>query len=53
MYRQSNPKIDVYVSGVYQYSTNWSATCKEAKTKHLEKNPTIDEHKVKCVKAKK
>lgn len=41
MYRESNPKIDVYADGVYQYSTNWSRTCKEAIQKFKDKKPTI------------
>lgn len=48
MFRESNPKIDVYVGGVYKGSTNWSRTCKEAKKKYLDKNPTVNPDIVKC-----
>jgi hypothetical protein len=48
VYSDSNPKIDIYLKGVYQYSTNWSKTCKEAKQKFLDRNPNAMEKDVKC-----
>lgn len=30
-YSPSNPKIDLYVNGHYQYSTNFFSRCKDAK----------------------
>ena len=30
MYNPSNPKIDLYLDGVYHASTNWAKTTKEA-----------------------
>jgi hypothetical protein len=30
-YHDSNPKIDVFANGVYQYSTNYFTRCKDAK----------------------
>lgn len=34
-YRDSNPKIDIFVRGKYECSTNWAKTCKEAKASFL------------------
>jgi len=45
VYRESNPKIDVYADGVYQYSTKWSRTCKEAIEKFKKNKPTIAQTK--------
>jgi len=48
MYKESNPKIDVYLNGEYQYSTNWCGTCKEAKQKFITNNPLVDPKQVKA-----
>ena len=47
-YSEKNPKIDIHHKGKYHASTNWSKTLKQAKEKHLERNP---EHKPEDVKA--
>jgi hypothetical protein len=47
-YSEKNPKIDIHHKGRYHASTNWSKTLKQAKEKHLERNP---EHKPEDVKA--
>jgi hypothetical protein len=52
VYSEKNPKIDIYVKGVYQCSTNWSKTCKEAKDKYLSKNPQLKTELVKAKKSK-
>jgi|GEM_PF-4223706 len=52
MYKDSNPKVDIYVGGIYQGSTNWSRTCKEAKEKYVTNNPNVNPDTVKCVKGK-
>lgn len=52
MYNPKNPKIDVYYKGVYQYSTNWYKTCKEAKARFQVNNSTADMSKVKAVRSK-
>lgn len=53
MYKQSNPKIDIYVAGVYQCSTNWHTTCSDAKIKYAKQHPEIDPTKIKCKISKK
>ncbi len=45
--------IDIYLKGkngvyVYECSTTWSKTCKEAKKKFLIKNSYLDESQVKA-----
>ena len=52
MYSSSNPKIDIYVKGVYVCSTNWSKTCKDAKLAYCHKHVEIDSNDVKCKKTK-
>ncbi len=52
MYSHTNPKIDIYVKGVYAGSTNWSKTCKEAKDKYCASHTEVDPLTVKCKKAK-
>lgn len=47
-YSEKNPKIDIHVNGKYHKSTNWAKNLKQAKEKHLERNP---EHKPEDVKA--
>ncbi len=49
MYSEKNPKIDIYVDGYYQCSTNWSKTTSEAKRKYCQKH-NIKESKVTAVK---
>lgn len=47
-YSEKNPKIDIHIKGKYHKSTNWAKNLKQAKEKHLERNP---EHKSEDVKA--
>lgn len=42
-------KIDIYVNGFYNCSTNMQTTCKAAKLRYLELNPTIAPKTVKCL----
>jgi len=35
-------KIDVFVDGVYLWSTDWYKTCKAAKERAIELNPSIN-----------
>jgi hypothetical protein len=49
MYR----KIDIFLKNlngtyVYECSTNWSKTCKEAKKAFLNKHNYLDDSQVKC-----
>lgn len=41
-YKDSNPKIDLFVYGQYHSSTNWAKTCKDAIEAFIAKNPQYD-----------
>jgi len=40
-------KIDIYLNGKYDSSTNWASSLKQAKEKYLEKNKDVDASSVK------
>ena len=46
--KRDYPKIEIFVGGEYRATTSWAKSCKEAKEKFLEKNPTISPSEVKC-----
>jgi len=52
MYSPNNPKIDIYVKGVYVGSTNWSNTCIAAKVAYINKHPNVNPEDVKCKRSK-
>jgi hypothetical protein len=37
--KRNNPKIDIYVDGVYKKTTTWVRTCREAKERFLNAYP--------------
>jgi hypothetical protein len=45
-YSDKNPKIDLFVDGVYKASTNYAKTIKQAVEKFIEKNPGYADKKV-------
>lgn len=51
-YDPRNPKIDIYIDGHYNCSTNFSRTVKEAREKYLTKNKHLEPKTVKLVKSK-
>lgn len=46
--KTNNPKIDIYVDGVYRSTTTWARTCRIAKERFLNAYPDIDPAKVKA-----
>ena len=46
------PKIELVYNGKYVGTTTWSKTCREAREKYIERNPTCDSSKVKAFKVK-
>jgi len=51
--KRDHRKIDILVDGKYKSSTTWANSCKEAKEKYLEENPSIDAYSVRCEFSKK
>lgn len=51
-YSPKNPKIDIFVNGKYECSTNWYKTCKEAKAHFLLKHDEATDGKVTVSKSK-
>jgi len=42
------PKIDIFIDGVYDSSTTWAKSCKEAKEQFLLKYPNYTSEQVRC-----
>lgn len=40
--RTDNPKIDIYVDGVYKKTTTWARTCRVAKERYLNAYPDTE-----------
>lgn len=46
--KRNFPRIEIFLNGVYQCTTTWSKTLKEAKQKFTEKYPEEDGQRITC-----